>query len=404
MSISILTATRACLVLIACYVAVLAGGYGQKDGWLIEADGRPAETEFAGVRATGELVRAGQPAAAYDMAAHRAAFDAVIGRPKTTYYYAWPYPPHYLGVAWLLALLPYVAAALALIAATLALQAWAAVRIIGNRDAALWVIASPATFINATVAHTGFLVAGLFGLGLATLPTSPVAAGVAFGLLAFKPQLGLLLPLALAAGGHWRAMAVAAVTVVLTGLLSLLAFGIEPWLAFLPQLDRVAGIFNSGKVNMLMMITFYGFARSLGAGHGAATIVQAAATITLAVAVFRLWRSDAPYELKAAGLTVASLLATPYLFPYDLTLLTVALLFLVRLSGPALLDQTEILTVLAGGLCLLLFGVLPFQAGLVATLMTGALVVRRWRQLEIARRDRAIGWSRPPRAVLAGAI
>ena len=44
-------------------------------------------------------------------------------------------------------------------------------------------------------------------------PDRPIRAGVAIGLLAIKPQLGLLLPLALAAACRWRTMVWASATV-----------------------------------------------------------------------------------------------------------------------------------------------------------------------------------------------
>ena len=41
-----------------------------------------------------------------------------------------------------------------------------------------------------------------------------------------------------------------------------------------------------------------------------------------------LWRSNAAFELKAAGLILASLIATPYFLDYDLVVLAPAIAFL----------------------------------------------------------------------------
>ena len=43
-----------------------------------------------------------------------------------------------------------------------------------------------------------------------------------------------------------------------------------------------------------------------------------------------LWQSDAAFELKAAGLATASLLATPYVLDYDLVVLAIAIGFFAR--------------------------------------------------------------------------
>jgi alpha-1,2-mannosyltransferase len=50
----------------------------------------------------------------------------------------------------------------------------------------------------------------------------------------------------------------------------------------------------------------------------------------LAASLFRLWHSDAAFELKASALATASLLATPYVLDYDLVVLAVAIAYFAR--------------------------------------------------------------------------
>jgi len=64
---------------------------------------------------------------------------------------------------------------------------------------------------------------------------------VLLGLLCYKPHLALLVPVALAAGGHWRAFGAAAVTVAVVVGLSVALFGVEPWRAYLAELGGAAG-------------------------------------------------------------------------------------------------------------------------------------------------------------------
>ena len=282
-----LNPTRLCLVLMACYVAMLVAMFGQDGGWLVESNGLRREVEFAGVRAAGDLVLAGKPAAAYDWTQHRQAQDAVIGQTSIAYF-AWPYPPPYLAIAGLVAQLPYVAAAITFILVTAAFFAWSAASIAGRWQGALWALASPACYINASVAHTGFLLAGLLGLGLAWLPAYPIASGIAFGLLGVKPQLGLLLPIALAVGGYWRTFWSAAATVLLMYGASALAFGLEPWFAFHLQLEKVATMISNGGINMMRLVSFYGLARSLGADHGAAIGIHAVIATLPVLAIVQL--------------------------------------------------------------------------------------------------------------------
>src|SRR5437763_6149668 len=58
---------------------------------------------------------------------------------------------------------------------------------------------APATGITLISGQTGFLSGALMVGGLRLLPTRPALAGVLFGLLTYKPQLGVLVPVALVA-------------------------------------------------------------------------------------------------------------------------------------------------------------------------------------------------------------
>ena len=68
-------------------------------------------------------------------------------------------------------------------------------------------MAMPPVLINAITGQAGFLIAALFIGGMALLPKRPLLGGMLLGLMVIKPQLGLVLPFALAAGREWRAFA-----------------------------------------------------------------------------------------------------------------------------------------------------------------------------------------------------
>ena len=227
------------------------------------------------------------------------------------------------------------------------------------------------------VAQTGFLTGGLFGGALLELPTRPVLAGCLFGVMSIKPQLGLLIPVALTAGGHWRAMFTGIATTVLTMAFSIAIFGIEPWIELGPQLGRVAATIRAQHVDMTMLVTFYGFVRTLGCSDDAAIVIQAIVSLMLAAVIFRLWRSGASHDLKAAALISASLLATPYLFVYDLTLLAFVAAFLWRHAGAGGLTQWELASFGAAVLLLMAFASLPVSAGFLANVVIGVVTLNR---------------------------
>lgn len=203
--------------------------------------GRPLGTDFSNVYAAGTMVLEGRAAAAFDPAPHHAREQEIFG--AGTPFYGWHYPPFFLFVAAVLATMPYGLALAVWQAITFALYL-IAMRAIFDRGHAsparedggalmmLLTAAFPAVFINLGHGHNGFLSAALLG-GALVLLHRPIIAGILFGLLAYKPQFGLMIPLVLVATGQWRAIAAAAVTVTALVVVTTLVFGIDIWSAFL---------------------------------------------------------------------------------------------------------------------------------------------------------------------------
>ena len=364
--------------LIAFYIGALAALFHNDPGWLIDKSGQPRTNEYVGVRAAGMLALEGKAADAYDWSLHRVAEAEITGAPVKNYF-AWPYPPSYLPVAVALASLPLLPSALLWIAATLALYAWSIVRISGVRGAGVWALASPASFINAYVAHTGFWTAGVMGLALEALETRPILAGVLFGALTMKPQLGLLIPVALIAGGYWRVMGSAVAAALSAALISIAAFGVDPWLQLIPQMARISDHVRDGNVIMELLVTLYGFLRALGVPHVPALIAQCTLSLVLAAGVFKLWRSDAPLPLKAAALASASMLVSPYMFVYDLTHLSIAIAFLIRYCGLGGLTKIEVATMAASMAMILGLAIVQMPLGFLANVHIGAIMLGRVR-------------------------
>src|SRR6266481_6505738 len=87
----------------------------------------------------------------------------------------------------------------------------------------LWVLlalAFPAVFINLGHGQNGLLTAALLGAALLMLTRQPLLSGTLFGLLAYKPQFALVIPIALLASNQWRAIAAAAATIMALSVLS----------------------------------------------------------------------------------------------------------------------------------------------------------------------------------------
>src|SRR5450759_6014498 len=102
-----LTRERMRLVALALLAAFVLGA-----GFLIATSnglndrfGRPLGTDFSNVYAAGTFVLEGQAAAPFDPAKQFAREQAIFG--QATQFYGWHYPPFFLGLAALLATMPY---------------------------------------------------------------------------------------------------------------------------------------------------------------------------------------------------------------------------------------------------------------------------------------------------------
>lgn len=309
----ILAVSRVVLVIQALALAAL---FGTSDGRVDRFD-RPIGTDFSQIWVAGVFTLEGHPEKPFDNMAHlRRQQDFFT---ETSGFFAWGYPPMLLALAALFALMPYWLALLVWQASTLPLYLVAIWRILPLRGVLLAALAFPAVFVNIGHGHNGFLTAGLFAGGLLLLGARPVLAGICFGLLAYKPQFGLLLPLALLAGGHWRAILSAVFTTLVTAGATVAAWGVAPWSGFRDMMtfSRVE-LLEQGSTGFHKIQTMFAMVRLNGGSVEAAYVAQGLLLAALAAATVAVWRSAADWRLKAAQLLSGSLLATPYCLDYDM--------------------------------------------------------------------------------------
>jgi hypothetical protein len=367
-----------CIALSVANAAYLIASYVQGT-WLVRPDGLGIESDFVNVWAAGHLVLQGHPALAYDWPAHKAIEKLAVGHAFDGYF-GWHYPPMFLFFAATLALCSYVGGYVLWLAATFPAYVAVVRQITGERAGYLLALAFPAILSNFVVGQNGFLTTGLIGAALLTIERRPVLAGIFIGLLTSKPHLGLLFPIALIAGAHWRAFASATVTTLALAAASWLAFGTETWIAFFQSISHTSQAFLSdGWANFGKLQTLFGLLRTIGAPESVAWTAQAILALAAALAVALIWRRDGPFEVKAAALAAGAALATPYLYTYDLVVLAVPLAFLYRLGRRNGFLQHE-----AGGMVIAcaLIASFPFVSapvGFAAACIIAIAVLRRAR-------------------------
>lgn len=244
-------------------------------------------------------------------------------------YPPWLYPPHFTLLVAPLALLPYWWAYLAWTAGSALPYLAAMGRILPARIAWPFALAAPPVFYNVLQGQTGFLTAGFIGLGLALLRTRPLLAGLCIGAASIKPHFGLLIPVALIAGGHWRAAGAAAAGAGALAGISLLAFGPGSWSAFFAHAAGNLQGFEGRTYNFIPMVTPLSALAMAGVDMATARALQFAAFVAmLALVAWAWWRGQSrpgTLGLQGAILCTATPLALPMAYIYDLVLLAPAI-------------------------------------------------------------------------------
>ncbi len=153
------------------------------------------------------------------------------------------------------------------------------------------------------------------------------------GLLAYKPQFGVLVPLALLAGGYWCTLISASITVGGMIALSNVAFGVEIWQAFYDSLPLTKTIvLEQGGTGFHKIQSVFAAVRLWGGSVTLGYALQGAIQIALIARIIYCWRRKSllDYPLKAAILVISSMLFSPYTLDYDLFALAPALVLLVQ--------------------------------------------------------------------------
>jgi hypothetical protein len=365
-----------CFALIVAHAVYLATSFWQ-GSWIVAPDGKGIASDFVNVWAAGKLALDGLPAVAYDWPAHKAAEVLAVGHDFDGYF-GWHYPPTFLFAAVTLALLPYTAAYALWAFVTFPAYLAAMRGIIGDRSGYWLAAAFPAVLSNFIVGQNGFLTAGLIGGTLLFIERRPVVAGIFLGLLTYKPHLGLLFPLVLAVSGHWRVFFVASAVGAIMAALSWLAFGSVTWIAFFDSISHTSQAFLSdGWANWGKLQTAFGITRTLGGGEALAWTAQGALAAVTALVVCAIWRGRAAFDIKAAALGTGAMLATPYLYTYDLVVLAIPLAFLIRLGRRDGFLAYEWHGIALACLLVLVFPFVTAPVGFAAVLAVAALILRR---------------------------
>jgi hypothetical protein len=366
---------------IGVVVTGLEIGYLVRSPWPFDRVGYMIGRDYVNLWIGAQLALTGDPAPWFGLDHYRLLLAERFGPDYPLH--IWSYPPHLLLFTWPMAFLPYMTGYWLYCALGLVLYVFVATEGRPSFDEKLvLLVVSPAVILNVWTGQNGFLVAAILIGGLTMLDRRPILAGVLFGILSIKPQLGILLPLVLALQGRWRTIVAAATTIAVLVAAASAIFGPGIWTAYwydaMPTQTKVV---LSGFVHyMVHMPTVFMNANIAGLSLGAASAVQTSVSAaTLAAVTWTFWRRR-DRDLSNAFLVTAIFTVTPYAFNYDMVVFGWVMIKLMDRPDNEPLDYHLMLAVWAVPFLTVPLGLLDVPVSCLPILVFGARLLWRLRK------------------------
>jgi hypothetical protein len=296
--------------------------------------GRFAEWDYVNLWLGGKLALLGRVSTIFDVDSYR----EFMGGFSHTHVDSqeWSYPPSILLIGAPLATIPLFPSYLVWTFGGIASLFWALRAGALPLTLCFGALVSPAMFMNVVFGQNGGFSAAFLCGGLLLLRRQPVLAGILFGLLTLKPHLGLMIPICLIAGRQWSAMASAIVAAIALAVFTAICFGGESWILFF---ERTAPMMRAileapyPQTYHASSASIFTLVRSFDGGLAVVWVCQTLAALAAGVVVWRVWRAERSDDLAAIAVTIiATFVATPYAYMYDLAAYCVAVLMLVAMT------------------------------------------------------------------------
>jgi len=171
--------------------------------------------------------------------------------------YGWHYPPSFHLLIAPLGLLGFSAAFAVFSVCAIGVYVWALRRVTSSIPGGLGlaVAAPPVVFVLIT-GNASLLWAAAFLFSLSfVLQGRPRPGGAMIALMTLKPQLGLLIPVALVAVRQWRLLLWSVVFTAAIILLTVAAFGLDYWARFFEAMGATTELYRLHGQNAVTMVT-----------------------------------------------------------------------------------------------------------------------------------------------------
>jgi alpha-1,2-mannosyltransferase len=321
----------------------------------------------------------GGPAPWFDLHVYNQALQQMLGGPYQEHY--WSYPPHVMLFIWPFGLMPYLPAYIAWCAIGIAFYLFACSGAI-PRERLLFLAVAPGIAVCIFFGQNGFYTSALLIGGLLNRERRPVLAGILFGILTIKPQIGLLLPVVLLLERRWltiaSAVATTAILVGLTGMLFGWSIWIEFWQKVIPQ--QQALMVTGGGVLYAVISSVYFGGRLMHLPLSVDWAMQwFVSALTFATVVWAFWKRRDP-ALSVAFLVTATFLFTPYILNYDMVVFGFVVALLRDRPGNTMRDQYLLIAVWSLPVTMMLAAVARIPLAPIVLIAFAVWLIRRMMQ------------------------
>jgi len=361
---------------------------------LLEPNGENVAADFGAFYIAGSMARDGDPVEAYDWRKLTEKFDAYFGFKSNGM--TFNYPPPVLFPLMAISKIPYrMAAFLWMVGGLLAFAVM--LRKMGLPfSMIILALAIPGVAKNLTSGQIDLYLVAALGAGLVVLDSRPLLAGMLFALAALKPQLAVLVPIALLCGRHWQTLAASAVCFIVLNGIAALWFDLSIWPAVFHSIETSSALLDAGNFKTYRMPSLFIYMLNSGLDIPLARIVHLIVAISMILLIGWVWwkkRGDADggapgvsLAIKSSILIAATPLVSPYIYDYDLVLLILPIVWICQMAGRRGWKQNEqwllLVTILVAWLPTTWTEILGFQPGVGAVLILLYLSLRRHRQYE----------------------
>jgi hypothetical protein len=245
-------------------------------------------------------------------------------------FHPWLYPPHFLLLLLPFGMLSFATSYIIFMSLTFTALVYAVSRLTGRlfltTISLLIFPQSPFAFFTG---QNNFLTGSILVGGFALTESSPLLGGALLGIGTYKPQLFLMVPVALIASRQWKVLVSTSATVVTLSLTSLVLFGWGIWNDWLRLMLAPSDTYQSWlAAGRLVGQSVYTCAVLVGASISVANTAQAIAALLGGGCVYWVFSRQVPTDLRLAVLLAAALLASPHVSSQDGVLLAVGAIFL----------------------------------------------------------------------------